>query len=165
MEVRPSGVRLTCNGLTVLLAYMCQTPGHKDGFTTRTNPLARGSFACLSTDLIARLSCALQWEHVLVGEGKELIQVAEGKSKAARRILPMIPDVLRVMKTRHRAQGHPVKGWVFPTKARTGHLGWWRYRSQHVRTLEKISKAHEADPSLQMIPYFEPYCLRHTALT
>lgn len=119
----------------------------------------------LGTEMRPGECCSLRWEHVLVGEDKGLIQVAEGKSKAARRILPMIPDVLKVMKTRHRAQGPPVKGWFFPTKARTGHLGWWGYRSQHVRALGKISKAHEADPSLPMISYFKPYCLHLTALT
>ena len=109
--------------------------------------------------------CALQWEHVLLGEEGGLIQIAEGKSRAARRILPMIPDVLAVMMARHNAQGCPAEGWVFPSKARSGHLGWWGYRNQHVRALKKISKAHEADSSSLMVSPFEPYCLRHTALT
>lgn len=69
------------------------------------------------------------------------------------------------MKARYSAQGRPTKGWVFPTKVRTGHLGWWGYRNRHVKALEKISKAHEADSTVLMVSYFEPYCLRHKALT
>ncbi len=109
--------------------------------------------------------CALRWEHVLLGGEGGLIQIAEGKSKAARRVLPMVPAVLDVMRARHDAQGRPAKGWVFPSHAKCGHLGWWGYRGQHVRALKKISKAHEADSSSPMVAPFEPYCLRHTALT
>jgi len=34
-----------------------------------------------------------------------MTQVFEGKSKAARRILPMIPDVYRMLLARYEAQG------------------------------------------------------------
>ena len=94
-----------------------------------------------------------------------LIQIAEGKTKAARRVLPMMPDVFRSLKSRHESQGCPSTGWVFPTKAKSGHLGWFGYRGQHVRALKAIAKAHKADPSRPMVAAFEPYCLRHTALT
>ena len=55
---------------------------------------------------------------MLRGEEGGLIQMAEGKSKAARRILPMVPDVLNAMRARHGAQGCPAKGWVFPSKSK-----------------------------------------------
>jgi hypothetical protein len=32
-----------------------------------------------------------------------MIQVSEGKSRAAKRILPLIPDVYRMLKARHEA--------------------------------------------------------------
>ncbi len=109
--------------------------------------------------------CALRWEHILLGEDGGLIQIAEGKSKAARRILPMVPAVLKTIRARHRAQRCPAEGWAFPSKSKSGHLGWWGYLDQHKRALEKISEAHGKDPSLPMVARFEPYCLRHTALT
>jgi len=109
--------------------------------------------------------CALRWEHVLMGADSGLIQVAEGKSKAARRLLPMVPDVLNVMRARHGAQGCLKEGWVFPSNARSGHLGWFGYRNQHVRALRSIAQGHKADPSRPTVARFEPYCLRHTALT
>ncbi len=109
--------------------------------------------------------CSLRWEHILLGDGGGLIQIAEGKTKAARRILPMVPDVLNAMRASHKALGCPAEGWVFPAKSRTGHFGWWGYLDQHRRALESIAKAHEAHPSLPTVARFEPYCLRQTALT
>jgi integrase len=109
--------------------------------------------------------CALRWEHVLLGEEGGLIQIAEGKSKAARRILPMVPDVLTAMRARHNAQGCPTEGWVFPSRSMSGHLGRFSYGKKHRRALEMIAKAHEMMPSLPAVVPFEPYCLRHTALT
>ena len=42
---------------------------------------------------------AWRWSHVLIGEdGTGLIRVVEGKSKAARRILPMTPVVHALLK-------------------------------------------------------------------
>ena len=64
----------------------------------------------------------LRWEFLLLNGSAGLIQVSEGKSNAARRILPMIPDVYRMLKTRHEAQDRPTKGWLFPSGAKQGHL-------------------------------------------
>jgi integrase len=58
---------------------------------------------------------ALRWEHVLLNGQGGLIQVAQGKTKAARRMLPMVSAVFQALKTRHEAQGCPREGWVFPT--------------------------------------------------
>jgi integrase len=35
----------------------------------------------------------------------------------------------------------------------------------HDRALKQIHKAHEIEPSIPEVKKFEPYCLRHTALT
>lgn len=64
---------------------------------------------------------ALRWPAVLFSDGKEesgMIQVADGKSKAARRVLPMTPVVYRLLKVRHEAQGFPDDGWIFPSASR-----------------------------------------------
>ena len=52
----------------------------------------------------------LRWEFVLLNGSRGLIQVSEGKSKAARRMLPTIPDLFRVLKARHEKQGRPTEG-------------------------------------------------------
>ena len=108
----------------------------------------------------------LRWEHVLLNGEGGLVQVSEGKSKAARRLLPMVPAVYSMMKPRHNAQGCPAEGWVFPTTSRLGHFEQGTAKGQHARALEAIAKAHKENPdTCPEIKRFEPYCLRHTALT
>jgi integrase len=108
----------------------------------------------------------LRWEHVLLNGSGGLTRVAEGKSKAARRILPMVPAVYGTMKARHDAQGRPVEGWVFPTGAVCGHLEQGTAKTQHSRALAALAKAHKEKPQENPeVKSFEPYCLRHTALT
>ena len=47
----------------------------------------------------------LRWEHIFLGEeGQGLIRVVEGKSQAARRVLPMTPRVHALLKARYEAQ-------------------------------------------------------------
>jgi len=98
---------------------------------------------------------ALRWPHVFIGEdGTGLIRVVEGKSKAARRILPMTPVVHALLKARYEDQGCPADGWVFPRESNEGHLTGDHVKDQHMRAL----KDSGVDP-------FVPYVLRHTALT
>ena len=67
---------------------------------------------------------ALRWQHILSKDGNQtgMIQVVEGKSKAARRILPMTPTVYRILKARREAAENPTAGWIFPSASREGHL-------------------------------------------
>ena len=98
---------------------------------------------------------ALRWPHALIGgDGTGLIRVVEGKSRAARRVLPMTPVVHALLKARYEAQGRPVDGWIFPKGANEGHLSGDNVKEQHTRAL----KDSTIDP-------FVPYILRHTALT
>jgi len=108
----------------------------------------------------------LRWEFVLLNGHGGLIQVAEGKSKAARRLLPMVPDVYTTLKARHTDQGCPSEGWVFPTGALCGHLEQGTANTQHAKALATLAEAHTKtlDDCPELKP-FEPYCLRHTALT
>ena len=107
----------------------------------------------------------LRWEFVLLNGCGGLIQVTEGKSKAARRILPMIPDVYGVLKARHEQQGSPAQGWVFPTTARFGHLEQNTAKTQHSAVFAKVNaEAIKNGLPLPLAP-FEPYVMRHTALT
>jgi integrase len=97
----------------------------------------------------------LRWEHILLGEeGKGLIRIVDGKSKAARRILPMTPRVYELLKARHKDQKYPSEGWVFRSQSKDGHLEVQRAKRQHATAL-RDSK----------VPAFVPYVLRHTALT
>ncbi len=113
----------------------------------------------------------LRWENIsLTDEG--FIQVTKGKSKAARRTLPMVPLVRRALESRFRSQGCPKKGWMYPTLSRSGHLEKGTTKNQHIRAIHAVNKAaaEEAkkkgilNPEQRLKP-FPPYCLRHTALT
>jgi integrase len=96
----------------------------------------------------------LRWERVLLNGGRGLLQVSEGKSKAAKRILPLVPEVYAVLERRRDEQGKPEEGWVFPSSAREGHLNGDTTKDQHAIALKNSKVAR-----------FEPYILRHTALT
>jgi integrase len=97
---------------------------------------------------------ALRWENISLNGERGLIRVVEGKTRAARRMLPMVPAVVGVFQRRHEEQGRPTEGWVFPAGTKSGHIVQGSGKKPHRRAL-KIS---EVTP-------FEPYCLRHTALT
>jgi integrase len=90
---------------------------------------------------------ALCWPHVLLNGSGGLIQVAEGKTKAARRILPMVPEVYAALKSRWEGQGKPTDGWVFPSGSREGHFNKDAAKDQHRKALDD-SKVKD----------FEPYC-------
>jgi integrase len=97
---------------------------------------------------------ALRWPNILLNGSGGLIQVTEGKTKAARRVLPMVPEVYAVLKSRWDSQSKPSDGWVFPSSSREGHFNKDTAKDQHSKAL--------ADSGVKP---FEPYCLRHTALT
>jgi integrase len=108
----------------------------------------------------------LRWEHILLNGHGGLMQIAEGKSRAARRVLPMVPAVYAMMKVRHEAQLCPAEGWVFPTGSICGHLEQGTAKTQHARALANLAKARKEKPNTNPdARLFEPYCLRHTALT
>lgn len=97
---------------------------------------------------------ALRWERVLLNGHGGLLQVAEGKSKAAKRILPLVPEVYAVLFNRREAQGRLEEGWVFPSNSKEGHLNGDTSKDQHALALDRSK-----------VKAFEPYILRHTALT
>ena len=105
----------------------------------------------------------LRWEHVLLEDGRDdrlgLIQIAEGKTKARRRLLPMVPEVHDALRNRWLAQGKPASGWVFPAESRSGHLEQGSAKNYHAKAVKALQAASDA------FKRFEPYCLRHTALT
>ena len=98
---------------------------------------------------------ALRWSHVFFNEdGTGFIQVMEGKSKAARRMLPMTPRVYELLRDRYELCGRPSEGWIFPSSSKYGHFNGDAAKDQHKKAL--------ADAGVKA---FVPYTLRHTALT
>ena len=105
---------------------------------------------------------ALRWENIYLNGTGGLIQVTEGKTKAARRMLPMVPAVYAALKARREAAGNPEEGWLFPASSREGHLNKDTAKDQHKRALDRANANAEGKKELK---HFQPYVLRHTALT
>lgn len=98
---------------------------------------------------------ALRWPHLLFNEDHTgLIQIVDGKSKAARRMLPMMPRVYAMLRERYESAGKPEDGWVFPSASASGHFNQNVSKDQH-----KIALTNSG------VEPFPPYVLRHTALT
>jgi len=98
---------------------------------------------------------ALRWSHVFFNEdGTGLVQVTDGKSKAAHRMLPMTPRVYELLRDRHKSTGHPSEGWIFPSASAGGHFSGDVAKDQHKKALTNSG-----------VKAFVPYTLRHTALT
>jgi integrase len=85
--------------------------------------------------------------------GTECFLITEGKTKAARRVLPLSPRVRMVLENRWKAAGEPGEGWVWPAETKAGHINHDSLKRQHKKAL-KLAK----------IRPFEVYCIRHTFL-
>ncbi|HWR34650.1 MAG TPA: site-specific integrase [Clostridia bacterium] len=107
---------------------------------------------------------ALRWENIHLNGTGGLIQVTEGKTKAARRMLPMVPAVYVAMSNRYISAGKPEEGWVFPATSIEGHLNKDTAKDQHKRGLDRANAKAKASREKE-IKAFPPYVLRHTALT
>jgi integrase len=107
---------------------------------------------------------SLRWEHILFGAGgKGLIQIVAGKSRSAKRVLPMVPAVRQALDSRRLAVGEPSEGWVFPSAdSRVGHVV--TVKSFHARALKRVNDEAK-EKKLPALKSFEPYIMRHTALT
>ena len=99
---------------------------------------------------------SLRWSHIhLNDDGTGLIQIVEGKSKAARRMLPMSPRVYALLLARCIAAGEPEDGWIFPAPTNPEkHITESLTKGQHRKALDASKVIH-----------FVPYTWRHTALT
>jgi integrase len=107
---------------------------------------------------------ALKWENLHFDTTGGLIQVTEGKTKAARRMLPMVPAVHSALKRRWETAGKPEEGWIFPSGSKEGHLNKDTAKDQHRKAIERANAKAKADDAKE-IQFFQPYILRHTALT
>jgi integrase len=98
----------------------------------------------------------MRWENLHLkptGEGKfGHVFNPYGKTKYARRNIPLTARVKALLEMRHEAQDKPKDGWAFPAPTKTGRVE--SVKSQHRRAL-KDSK----------VKPFVLYSLRHTMLT
>ena len=98
---------------------------------------------------------SLRWENLNWDGGRNgVLLIAKGKTKAARRVLPLSLRVRAVLEHRWKMAGEPGDGWVWPAKTKEGHINHDSLKLQH-RKAVKLAK----------IRAFEVYSIRHTFLT
>jgi integrase len=83
-----------------------------------------------------------------------VLLITQGKTKAARRVLPLSPRVHAVLKNRWKGAGSPSEGWVWPAQTNCGHINHDSLKLQH----KKAVAAATLRP-------FEVYSIRDTFLT
>src|SRR5271165_525835 len=94
----------------------------------------------------------LRWENITWDGGRNgVLLIAKGKTKAARRVLPLSPRVRMVLENRWNAAGKPGDGWVWPAETKAGHINHDSLKLQHKKAL-KLAKVRP----------FEVYSIRHT---
>ncbi|HEV2116157.1 MAG TPA: site-specific integrase [Terriglobales bacterium] len=96
-----------------------------------------------------------RWENVTWVNGRHgSMLVTHGKTKAARRVIPMTPRVRMILEQRWEAADKPEEGWMWPGDTKSGHIEPSTLKKQHRNAL-KLSKVRP----------FVLYSLRHTFLT
>jgi integrase len=113
----------------------------------------------------------LAWERVRLTDDngmkleKPYLQIAEGKSKSARRTLPLVPAAWSVLHSRWLAADKPKSGWVFPADTEVGHIEGGSAKNYHGRALVAIADEAKEKKTPNPVKPFPPYTMRHTALT
>ncbi|HZR66851.1 MAG TPA: site-specific integrase [Terriglobales bacterium] len=120
-----------------------------------TEPLASVATVLVDTGLRPEECFKLRWEHISFSSGRHgTLRVLEGKTKAARRTLPLTQRVRKVLEARWEAAKKPEDGWIWPAPTKQEHVWHDSIRVQHKNAL-RGSK----------IAPFVIYSLRHTFLT
>jgi len=122
---------------------------------TASPVLSEVAAVLLDTGLRPEECYRLVWDSITWRNGRHgTLLVTHGKTKAARRVLPMTPRVRHILETRWQASGRPGEGWVWPAATLSGHIEPSTLKKQHRKAL-RLSKVRP----------FVLYSLRHTFLT
>lgn len=132
------------------------TPQEESRYLASANPLLTEIATVLvDTGLRPEECYRLLWDSITWANGRNgTFLVTHGKTKAARRLLPMTPRVRLILETRWKAGRMPTAGFVWPAPTLSGHIEPSSLKKQHSKAL-KLSKVRP----------FVLYSLRHTFLT
>lgn len=118
-------------------------------------PLASIATVLIDTGLRPEECFKLRWEHIIFATGRHgTLRVLDGKTRAARRTLPLTQRVRNLLQARWENCGKPEDGWLWPAPTKQEYVWHDSIRVQHQNALRdsKISP-------------FVIYSLRHTFLT
>jgi integrase len=132
------------------------TPEEEGRYLASAKPLlSEITTVLVDTGLRPEECYRLLWDSITWVNGRNgTLLVTHGKTKAARRALPMTPRVRHILETRWNANGKPLEGYVWPAHTQTGHIEPSSLKKQHSRALK-----------LSNVRPFVLYSLRHTFLT
>jgi len=132
------------------------TPEEEARYLASANSqLAEIATVLVDTGLRPEECYRLVWDSITWVNGRNgTLLVTHGKTKAARRLLPMTPRVRYILRTRWEASGMPAEGFVWAAPTKSGHVEPSSLKKRHTNTL-KLSKVRP----------FVLYSLRHTFLT
>lgn len=107
----------------------------------------------------------LRWENVTWVNGRNgSLLVTQGKTAAARRVLPMTPRLRTVLETRWNEAGKPLEGWLWPAESECGHIDHSSLKKQHVKAFRIVNEEAQKN-GLPPVTPFVLYSFRHTFLT
>jgi len=122
--------------------------------------LAQFMILAFDTGLRPDEAYSLRWEYVnWKNGGNGTVFIAQGKTPAARRVVPMSIRLKFVLETRWELAGKPTEGWVWPAPTKGGHFEQSTLSKRHRNAL----KAAKIDG--KSIRPFVIYSARHTFLT
>jgi integrase len=123
--------------------------------TSAREPLASVAAALVDTGMRPEECYRLRWEAITWMNGRNgSLLVTHGKTKAARRVLPMTPRVRTILEQRWNSAGKPREGWIWAAPTQSGHVEPSSLKKQHRNALR-----------LSGVRSFVLYSLRHTFLT
>src|SRR5438045_2590134 len=65
----------------------------------------------------------LRWENITWAGGRNgVLLITKGKTKSARRVLPLSPRVRTMLENRWKSTGEPGEGWTWPAATKAGHI-------------------------------------------
>jgi len=132
------------------------SPEEESRYLASASPLLASVATILADTGLRPDEChRLRWEHLTWTNGRNgTLLVTQGKTAAARRVLPMTPRTRTILEQRWLAEGQPSEGWIWPAPTKAGHINHSSLKKQHARAL-KVSGVRP----------FVLYSLRHTFLT
>jgi integrase len=132
------------------------TPEEEARYLASASPLLNEIATVLvDTGLRPEECYRLAWDSITWANGRNgTLLVTHGKTKAARRMLPMTPRVRHILETRWVGAGMLAEGFVWPAPTRSGRI-----------EPSSIKKRHTSSVHLSKVRPFVLYSLRHTFLT
>jgi integrase len=132
------------------------TPEEEARYVSAASPLlADVATVLVDTGMRPEECNRLRWESITWDNGRNgTLLVTHGKTRAARRLLPMTARVRAILQSRWENGGRPSEGWVWPAPTRSGHVETCSLKKQHLKAIK-----------LSGVRAFVLYSLRHTFLT